>query len=218
MNIKNLTSACLLGILILSGGCKKDFLVEHPKDIIAPDNLYVNKAGFDAGLLGLYYQVRSERKGLSPSSPSNDITNTAAIIGVDNAYSLYPAGGAAESVFNDFGVRLTSTNSYLDNFFTYLYKTINAANTIVERAETLQLYGLPPRKMVFLQRLVSLGPGLTVILLIYGVMYRSTSKKVLVLIFVRTGKGHPLQMYVHKWKKIFYLQLIIFRMFLPMAV
>ncbi len=135
MHINKITCAALLGIIIIAGGCKKDFLKEEPKAIIAPDNLYVNKAGFEAGLLGLYYQVRSERKGLSPSSPSNDITNTAAMIGVDNAYSLYPAGGAAESVFNDFGVRLTATNSYLDNFFTYLYKTINAANTIIERSD-----------------------------------------------------------------------------------
>lgn len=135
MNINKITSAALLGIIIIAGGCKKSFLTEEPKAIIAPDNLYVNKAGFEAGLLGLYYQVRSERKGISSASTSNDIGNTAAMIGVDNAYSLYPAGGAAESVFNDFGIRLNPAAGYVSQFFTYLYKTINAANTIIGRAE-----------------------------------------------------------------------------------
>lgn len=128
------TKLSLSTILVLSGlQCHKGFLDEEPKAIIAPDNLYVNKAGFDAGLYGLYSQVRSERKGIS--SASNDLTSTAAIIGVDNAYSLYPAGGAAESVFNDFGVRMNPTASYIRNLWEYLYQTINAANTIVDRAE-----------------------------------------------------------------------------------
>jgi hypothetical protein len=121
-------------IFILSSlQCRKGFLDEKPVAIIAPDNLYVNKAGFDAGLFGLYNQVRSERKGINGSS--NDLTSTAAIIGVDNAYSLYPAGGAAESVFNDFGVRMNPTAGYIRNLWEYLYQTINAANTIVDRAE-----------------------------------------------------------------------------------
>ncbi|AWO00584.1 RagB/SusD family nutrient uptake outer membrane protein [Chitinophaga alhagiae] len=128
------TKLSLSTILVLSGlQCHKGFLDEEPKAIIAPDNLYVNKAGFDAGLFGLYSQVRSERKGINGAS--NDLTSTAAIIGVDNAYSLYPAGGAAESVFNDFGVRMNPTANYIRNLWEYLYQTINAANTIVDRAE-----------------------------------------------------------------------------------
>ncbi len=114
--------------------CKKDFLVEVPRDIIGPDNLYVDKAGFEAGLYGLYNLVRQERTGVNGSS--NDITNTAAMIGVDNAYSLYPAGGAAESVFNDFGTRMVPADGYMTTFFSYLYKVINSANTIINRAET----------------------------------------------------------------------------------
>lgn len=124
-------------LLVSSLGCKKDFLTEQPKAIIAPDNLYVDKAGFEAGLYGLYYLVRSERKGLN--GDAGDIANTAAIIGVDNAYSLYPAGGAAESVFNDFGVRMNAGDNYIGNLFAYMYKVINSANTIIDRAETADI-------------------------------------------------------------------------------
>ncbi len=124
----------ILSVLLLpSLGCKKSFLEETPQAIIAPDNLYVSKQGFEAGLYGLYNLVRRERRGIAASA--NDITSTAATIGVDNAYSLFPAGGAAESVFNDFGIRMTSTDGYITSFFTYLYQTINAANTIIGRAD-----------------------------------------------------------------------------------
>lgn len=124
----------LLSIILGSSlGCKKTFLDETPQAIIAPDNLYVDKAGFEAGLYGLYNLVRSERKGLNGSA--SDITNTAFTIGVDNAYSLYPAGGAAESVFNDFGVRMNAGDGYISRLFAYLYSTINAANTIIDRSE-----------------------------------------------------------------------------------
>ncbi|HEU4606694.1 MAG TPA: RagB/SusD family nutrient uptake outer membrane protein [Chitinophagaceae bacterium] len=123
----------LIASLLLSLGCGKDFLKEKPLAIIAPDNLYVNKEGFEAGLYGLYDLWRQERKGIN--GPSNDITNTAAVIGVDNAFSLYPAGGAAESVFNDFGVRMNSSAGYISHMWSWLYEVVNAANTIVDRAE-----------------------------------------------------------------------------------
>ena len=41
-------------IFIVGIGCSKDFLTEKPLAVIAPDNLYVDKKGFEAGLYGLY--------------------------------------------------------------------------------------------------------------------------------------------------------------------
>ena len=132
--MNNTIKISLLSLLILSAfSCKKDFLEEKPLAQISPDFLYVNKAGFEAGLNGLYYLWREERKGIS--TPTNDMTNTASMIGVDNAYSLYPAGGAAEATFNDFGVRMNPADNYIKHLWEYLYQVINAANTIVDRAE-----------------------------------------------------------------------------------
>ena len=118
-------------------GCNKAFLEENPLAKIAPDNLYVNKAGFEAGLYGVYNLVRAERKGIAGAS--NDIASTAAVIGVDNAYSLFPASGAAESVFNDFGVRLNPSSTYLRDLWAWLYQIINSTNTIIDRAETAKI-------------------------------------------------------------------------------
>lgn len=122
----------LLTLLFSVFGCKKSFLEEKPLAIIAPENLYVNKAGFEAGLYGLYSLWREERKGINGSS--NDMAITAAVVGVDNAYSLRPAGNAPEQVFNDFGVRLNPADGYVRRVWEWLYRTVNAANTLIDRS------------------------------------------------------------------------------------
>lgn len=132
--MKNIIKISSFLLLLITGvSCNKSFLEESPLALIAPDNLYVNKAGFESGLYGLYSQWREERKGINGSS--NDMAITAAMIGVDNAYSLRPAGNAPEQVFNDFGVRLNSSDAYVRRVWEWLYRIINGANTIIDRAE-----------------------------------------------------------------------------------
>ncbi len=120
-------------------GCKEDFLEESPVNIIAPENLYVNKSGFETGLYGLYNLVRRERGGIDggpTTNTSNDMYITPAFVGVDNAFSPFPAGNQQpERVFNAFGVTLNPAVPYISNVWQWLYQTINAANTIVDRAE-----------------------------------------------------------------------------------
>lgn len=120
-------------------GCKEDFLEENPVNIIAPENLYVNKSGFETGLYGLYNLVRRERGGIDggpTTNTSNDMYITPAFVGVDNAFSPFPAGNQQpERVFNTFGVTLNPAVPYIGNVWQWLYQTINAANTIVDRAE-----------------------------------------------------------------------------------
>ena len=121
-------------LLTISMGCNKDFLTEKPLAEIAPDNLYVNKAGFESGLNGIYNLWRAERKGINGAS--NDMAMTPAFIGVDNAYSLRPAGNAPEQVFNDFGVRLNPSDAYVGRVWQWLYQVVNATNTLIDRSET----------------------------------------------------------------------------------
>ncbi len=144
--MKNNTIKIFLVTLIASfttTGCKEDFLIEQPVNIIAPDNLYVDKTGFEAGLYGLYNLIRLERAGIdgANSNPvvvasTNDMYITPAFVGVDNAYSPFPAGAQQpERVFNTFGVTLNPAVPYIQNVWQWLYQTINAANTIIDRAE-----------------------------------------------------------------------------------
>ncbi|MBC7654219.1 MAG: RagB/SusD family nutrient uptake outer membrane protein, partial [Oligoflexus sp.] len=133
---KILKISFLLVLIVLQFGCKRTFLDEKPLGIIAADNLYVSKEGFQAGLNGLYALWRQERRGIEGSS--NSLPLSAALIGVDNAYSLYP-GTDGDNVFNDFGVRLNSNSSYVGNLFTYLYQVVNSANTLIGRSETAKI-------------------------------------------------------------------------------
>lgn len=136
--MKKITRLSILALLVLgTGNCSKDYLVEEPVAVIAPDNLYVNKQGFESGLYGLYNLWREERKGINGAT--NDMAITAAVIGVDNAYSLRPAGNAPEQVFNDFGVRLNPADAYVRRLWEWLYRTVNAANTIIDRSENASI-------------------------------------------------------------------------------
>lgn len=108
-----------------------DILMERPKDIIVADNLYTDLNGFEAGLNALYFEVRRERFG--QSNDANNILATAHSIGVDNGFGLYLS--PPERLFSEFGVLNNSQNSFTNSFWTLMYQTINAANTIVNRAE-----------------------------------------------------------------------------------
>jgi starch-binding outer membrane protein, SusD/RagB family len=124
---------CLLGGLALVAGstaCHPD-LIESPPNIIVADNLYTNLSGFEAGLNALYFQARRERYGLDNST--NDILSTGMTIGTDNGFGLYLS--PTERIFSEFGVRNQSLDGYIAQLWNWNYQTINAANTIIGRAE-----------------------------------------------------------------------------------
>ena len=126
-----------LALAALAAGataCNTDkILTENPQTIIVPDNLYTNLAGFEAGLNALYAQVRRERAGAVPSNPSNDIMETGMVIGTDNGYGLYLS--PPERLFSQFDTYNTPLNGFTDDMWRWLYQTINAANTIINRAQ-----------------------------------------------------------------------------------
>lgn len=126
--------ACIAFLGMFTGplACNSDkILTEHPKDIVVAEDLYTSLAGFEAGLNGLYAQVRRERYGTG--NDVNDIMATAYSIGVDNGFGLYLS--PPERLFSEFGTLNNSQNSFTNSFWVLMYQTINAANTIVNRAD-----------------------------------------------------------------------------------
>lgn len=122
----------LLVLLAVGFACSEDELIENPPHILAADVLYVDYAGFQAGINGLYAQFRREREGQSWGS-SNDLMIDPAISGTDNCYGNHRSGWA--QVGNDWKTRNKPTESHYRDFWNWLYSTINAANTIIARAE-----------------------------------------------------------------------------------
>ncbi len=122
----------LLVFLAVGFACSEDELIENPPHILAADNLYVDYAGFQAGINGLYAQFRRERAGETWGS-SNDLLIDPALSGVDNCFGNHRSGWA--QIGNAWGTRNKPTEGHYRNFWNWLYSTINAANTIIARAE-----------------------------------------------------------------------------------
>lgn len=112
--------------------CKKSALEENPPNIIVADNLYTNYNGFQNGLNGLYFEVRRSRSGILLSDPTNNIAFTMNVVGVDNGYGNY--GSGPELIANNWGAQSSASVGYYSQTWAYLYETINAANTIIDRA------------------------------------------------------------------------------------
>ncbi len=127
-----LASLALACVALTNTGCNNDkLLTETPKDIIVANNLYTNLEGFEAGLNALYAQVRRQRWGQDETN--NELLMLPMVIGVDNGYGNFVSPN--ERTFQEFGVRMTPTDGFITNIWQVMYQTVNAANTIITRAE-----------------------------------------------------------------------------------
>lgn len=115
-------------LVLIATGCS-DYLEEDIPHIITAETLYSDIDGFETGLNGLYALVREERSGL------NDYIGGTWLNGVDNMVGNYfKLGDNSFAVGNEW----TTTNNPVNDAhlrpFVWLYRTINAANTIINRA------------------------------------------------------------------------------------
>lgn len=123
--------SCVLGLLLVSS-CSKDKLLQNSPSYITADNLYVNKEGFENGLNGLYNEARRLYAGLDYEN-SNNLMMEESVIGVDNAYANWRA--PSEDIFNLWGSYNESSAAYYNSLWAWLYQTMNAINTIIDRAD-----------------------------------------------------------------------------------
>ncbi|HKG94880.1 MAG TPA: RagB/SusD family nutrient uptake outer membrane protein, partial [Gemmatimonadaceae bacterium] len=142
---RSLAALGLLGLCALTSGlsaCFDSDLTEVPKNIIVADNLYTNLSGFEAGLNALYFQVRRERFGQDNSN--NGLVQTAMTAGTDNVYGMYVS--PPERIFNQWVNFNVPANDFITHIWNLMYQTINAANTIVDRAENPSVSWTPEEK------------------------------------------------------------------------
>lgn len=125
------TANVVIALTLMTVGCSKDILDEVPPQLITSETLFTSLAGFEAGLNGLYSQVRMEREGgngarleifmngtdnLTPNSDSKDIGNWGEIP-------------------RFWGDRLNAQDVAVRNHFRWLYSVVNTANTIINQAQ-----------------------------------------------------------------------------------
>lgn len=119
--LSNIIKATL--VILLLFGCSNDILEENPPNLLSGETLYTDLSGFEAGLNGLYNIVRHARW------QSEKIEN--AINGVDNMTSNARRG----NIYYTWGSTNSPANKNLLEVFAWLYESVNAANTIISRAE-----------------------------------------------------------------------------------
>lgn len=132
MRIKSLNIIAALVLLILAFGCSEDLLDEKPPQIISTESLFTTLAGFDAGLNGLYATLREERECV------RDIELRAGMFfgGNDNLVSNYKSSYGYNLITQLWGNSNYPLEEFYSDTFTWLYSTINAANTIINQAES----------------------------------------------------------------------------------
>ena len=127
-------------VACISYGCHDlidESLKEQPPHLITATTLYNNLSGFEAGLNGLYAEVRREREGISTAT---DLTLGLMINGTDDFVTNSLNGTGAGTVFVEWTKGLsTPIYDYYGQIFDWLYSIVNTSNTILNRAENPQV-------------------------------------------------------------------------------
>ena len=127
--IRTIRTITILPLIIFFTSCSEDFLQEKPPHLMTTVTLYTSYDGFQAGVNGLYSLVRQDYRGWDGV---NYLRKEMWMNGTDNMTSNHRDGFArvAETWTNN-----NSSSSEIRNNFYWLYRVINAANTIVNHAE-----------------------------------------------------------------------------------
>lgn len=136
----------ILAVSFIFWGCSESILDEQPPHIITAESLYKNLEGFEAGLNGLYAKVRMEREGRpkinettglfeETDRSNNGLRAEMFMNGTDVSCVNHQAGGEWSDVLENMINLNNALNVDIQANFEWLYSTINAANTIIGRAQ-----------------------------------------------------------------------------------
>ncbi len=125
-------SAIMLIFFLFSTACTKDLIDEKPPHLITSETLFTNLAGFEAGLNGLYAQVRREKE---EAYGSHSMMGSMFTFGTDNATVNHQDIGyiMTAMLWKNNNNALNEENEIV---FIWLYGIINSANTIINQAES----------------------------------------------------------------------------------
>ncbi len=130
--MKKLTYITIIFSMMATSCVDDSFLDEELKDIISADNLYENNEGFQAGLSGMYARCLLEKTN-TPTN-YNYMHDFPLMTGTDISCNGIWNRGLTTGI-NLYDGRPTSEDPDLFNTWSLWWSVVNAANTIVNRAE-----------------------------------------------------------------------------------
>src|SRR5690606_7627212 len=118
-------------LVLFLESCDSDLFEEKPPHLITAETLYTSYDGFDAGINGLYSLVRREKEeGLR----SHQLLGGLFLYGTDNTVTNHWTYGAA--LIAEYWKDHNNPNDEdIEDVFSWLYKVVNSANTIINTAE-----------------------------------------------------------------------------------
>lgn len=117
--------------MVTMQSCDQDLLQENPPNIVTSLSLFADYSGFELALNGLYAQARKEKEPISGSATIQQMTMNGTDVLVTNHSSSGFANIAQRWEDNN-----NPSQSFYEEAFTWLYSVVNAANNIIEQAET----------------------------------------------------------------------------------
>lgn len=121
----------ILGIMVLlMGACSSSILDEKPLSSLSPDNAYLDKSGFESGIIGLHRIARDEFSIVLTSGYNMRFEMS---VGTDIAF-LGENNRNTPERFWDYSV-ITNTYSGANSYWNWGYSLITNANTLINRAQ-----------------------------------------------------------------------------------
>ena len=136
MKNKVLFISGILTIVLLFTKCSDEWLEEETPHLITTGSLYTNLEGFENGLNGLYVLVRQEKEGESNGATGgfNQVRYELMANSSDNMQTIMRDRWARVALY--WGDLMNPQLGHIEQCFTWLYRIVNTANTIINQAET----------------------------------------------------------------------------------
>ncbi len=130
---KILLSIALMTTLIFTGpGCSEDFLKPEPLSFYAPENTFIDAAGFNAALIACLRNARHEMYGDTPPFISEGIFSDIAVEGTTDKTGIHMDMPAV--ILPDANLSYGDITK-LGNYWTEAYNRIKYANVVISRID-----------------------------------------------------------------------------------
>ncbi len=133
---KILLSIALMTTLIFIGpGCSEDFLKPEPLSFYAPENTFIDAAGFNAALIACLRNARHEMYGDTPPFISEGIFSDIAVEGTTDKTGIHMDMPAV--ILPDANLSYGDVTK-LGNYWTEAYNRIKYANVVISRIDNAE--------------------------------------------------------------------------------
>lgn len=123
-------------IFLFLFNCDIDILDEDPPHFISSSGLYSTIEGLESGLNGIYALIREERIG--PRGSDNLYNGLLAFAGTDNIVANFPRTDGTHYIVREWGASNNSLNVGLLDLWTWIYRIINACNSVIDHAKLIR--------------------------------------------------------------------------------